>query len=67
MNTSYSDFHATHPPIFSGPKDPLEAEDRLRTTESKFSLLHFTEYQETLYPTQQLRGPNMDSGGLIFQ
>jgi hypothetical protein len=57
MNTSYSEFLATHPPLFSGGKDPLEADDWLRTTESKFSLLHCTEYQKTLYAAQQLRGP----------
>jgi hypothetical protein len=44
---SYSDFLATH---------PLEADDWLYTTESKFSLLHCTEYQKTLYAAQQLRG-----------
>jgi hypothetical protein len=49
MNTSYSEFLATHPPLFSGGKDPLEADDWLRTTESKFSLLHCTEYQKTVY------------------
>jgi hypothetical protein len=57
MNTSYSEFLAAHPPLFSGGKDPLEADDWLRTTESKFSLLHYTEYQKTLYAAQQLRGP----------
>jgi hypothetical protein len=57
MNTSYSEFLATHPPLFSGGKDQLEADDWLRTTESKFSLLHCTEYQKTLYAAQQLRGP----------
>jgi hypothetical protein len=57
MNTSYSEFLATHPPLFSRGKDPLEADDWLRTTESKFSLLHCTEYQKTLYVAQQLRGP----------
>jgi hypothetical protein len=57
MNTSYSEFLATHPPLFSRGKDPLEAYDWLRTTESKFSLLHCTEYQKTLYAVQQLRGP----------
>jgi hypothetical protein len=46
----------THPPIFSGAKDPLEADDWLRTTESKISLLHCTKYQKTLYIAQQLRG-----------
>jgi hypothetical protein len=57
MNTSYSEFLVTHPPLFFRGKDPLEADDWLRTTESKFSLLHCTEYQKTLYATQQLRGP----------
>jgi hypothetical protein len=46
MNTSYSEFLVTHPPLFSGGKDPLEADDWLHTTESKFSLLHCTEYQK---------------------
>jgi hypothetical protein len=49
MNTSYSEFLEIHPPLFSGGKDPLEADDWLRTTESKFSQLHCTEYQKTLY------------------
>jgi hypothetical protein len=57
MNTSYSEFLVAHLPLFSGGKDPLNADDWLRTTESKFSLLHCTEYQKTLYATQQLRGP----------
>jgi hypothetical protein len=35
---------ATHPSIFSRAKDPLEADDWLYATESKFSLLHCTEY-----------------------
>jgi hypothetical protein len=52
MNTSYSDFLATHPLIFSGAKDPLDADDWLRTTESKFGLLHCIEYQKTLYVAQ---------------
>jgi hypothetical protein len=57
MNTSYSDFLATHPPVFAGAKDPLDADDWLRTIESKFGLLHCTEYQKTLYAAQQLKGP----------
>jgi hypothetical protein len=58
MNTSYSDFLVTHLSVFSGAKDPpLEADDWLRTTKSKFGLLHYTEYQKTLYAAQQLRGP----------
>jgi hypothetical protein len=57
INTSYSDFLATHPPVFSRAKDLLDADDWLRTTESKFGLLHCIEYQKTLYAAQQLRGP----------
>jgi hypothetical protein len=51
MNTSYIDFLATHPPIFSRAKDPLDADDWLCTTESKFGLLHCTEYQKTVCRT----------------
>jgi hypothetical protein len=57
MNPSYSEFLVTHPPLFSGGKNLLEVDDWLRTTESKFSLLHCIEYQKTMYATQQLRGP----------
>jgi hypothetical protein len=49
MNTSYSELLPTHPPLFSGGKDPLEADDWLCTTKSMFSLLHYTEYQKTPY------------------
>jgi hypothetical protein len=56
MNTSYSEFLETHPPLFSGGKDPLEADHWLCITESKFSLLNCTEYQKALYAAQQLRG-----------
>jgi hypothetical protein len=52
MNTAYSGFQVTHPPILSGAKDPLEADNWLRTTESKLSVLHCTEYQKTLYVVQ---------------
>jgi hypothetical protein len=48
-NSSYSDFLETHPPIFADATDPLESDSWLRTTESKFGLLHCTEYQKTLY------------------
>jgi hypothetical protein len=34
----------------------LEADSWLLTTESKFELLHYTEYQKTLYVARQLRG-----------
>jgi hypothetical protein len=52
MNTSYSDFLTTHPSDFSRARDPLDVDDWLHTTESKFRLLHCTEYQKTLYATQ---------------
>jgi hypothetical protein len=55
-DSSYSDFLATHLPVFADATDPLEANSWLRTTESKFGLLHCTEYQKTLYVVQQLRG-----------
>jgi hypothetical protein len=55
-DSSYSDFLATHPPVFANATDPLEADSWLRTTESKFVLLCCTEYQKTLYAAQQLRG-----------
>jgi hypothetical protein len=48
-DSSYSDFLATHPPVFANVTDPLEADSWLRTIESKFRLLHCTEYQKTLY------------------
>jgi hypothetical protein len=52
MNTSYLEFLSTHPPLFSGAKDPLEADDWLHAIESTFGLLHYTEYQKTLYAAQ---------------
>jgi hypothetical protein len=55
-DSSYSDFLATHPPIFADATDPLEAGSWLRTIESKFGLLNCTEYQKTLYAAQQLKG-----------
>jgi hypothetical protein len=54
-DSSYSDFLATHPPVFADATDPLEADSWLHTTESKFGLLYCTEYQKTLYAAQQLR------------
>jgi hypothetical protein len=43
-DSSYSDFLATHPPLFANATDPLEADNWLRTMESKFGLLHCTEF-----------------------
>jgi hypothetical protein len=51
-DSSYSDFLATHPPVFIDAIDPLEADSWLCTTESKFGLLHYTKYQKTLYAAQ---------------
>jgi hypothetical protein len=55
-DSSYSDFLATHPPAFADATDPLEAHSWLRTMESKFRLLHCTEYQKTVHnvATQRL-------------
>jgi hypothetical protein len=55
-DSSYSDFLATQPPVFVDATGPLEVDSWLRITESKFGLLHCTEYQKTLYAAQQLRG-----------
>jgi hypothetical protein len=51
-DSSYSDFLATHPPVFADVTDPLEADNWLCTIESKFWLLHCIEYQKTLYTVQ---------------
>jgi hypothetical protein len=53
-DSSYSDFLATHPLIFADATDPLEADNWLHTTKSKFELLHCTKYQKTQYTAQQL-------------
>lgn len=47
QGASYSDFTATHPPLFSEAADPLEADHWLRTMESKSDLIRCTEYQKT--------------------
>jgi hypothetical protein len=41
--TTYSDFTATHPPLFTKAREPLEADHWLRVMESKFGLLRCTE------------------------
>jgi hypothetical protein len=51
-DSSYSNFLATHPLVFADVIDPLEADNWLHTTESKFGLVHCTEYQKTLYAAQ---------------
>jgi hypothetical protein len=55
-DSSYLDLLATHPSVLADATDPIEADSWLRTTESKFGLLHCTDYQKTLYAAQQLRG-----------
>jgi hypothetical protein len=55
-STTYGDFAATHPPLFTEVGEPLEADHWLRVIESKFKLLHCTEVQKTLFTAQQLRG-----------
>jgi hypothetical protein len=42
--TSYTDFPVTHPPTFAEATNPLEADNWLHVIESKFGLLHYTEY-----------------------
>jgi LmbE family N-acetylglucosaminyl deacetylase len=54
--TTYSDFAATHPPLFIEVGEPLDAAHWLRVMESKFGLLRCTEVQKTLFATQELRG-----------
>jgi hypothetical protein len=54
--TTYNDFAAMHPPLFTEAGEPLEAYHWLRVMESKSGLLCCTEMQKTLFTTQQLRG-----------
>jgi hypothetical protein len=54
--TTYNDFTATHPPLFTEAGEPLEANHWLRVMESKFGLLRCTEVQKTLFTTQQVWG-----------
>jgi hypothetical protein len=54
--TTYGDFAATHPLLFTEAGEPLEADHWLQVIESNFGLLHCTEVQKTLFTAQQLRG-----------
>jgi hypothetical protein len=54
--TTYGDFAATHPPLFTKAGEPLETDHWLWVMEAKFGLLRCTEVQKTLFATQQLRG-----------
>jgi hypothetical protein len=54
--TTYSDFAATHPSLFTEAGETLEVDHWLQVMESKFGLLRCTEVQKTLFAAQQLRG-----------
>jgi hypothetical protein len=54
--TTYGDFAATHPLLFTEAGEPLEVDHWLWVIESKFDLLHCTEVQGTLFTAQQLHG-----------
>jgi hypothetical protein len=56
VETSYTDFLATHPPTFAEATDLLEVDNWLHIIEFKFGLLHCTEIQKTLFAAQQLHG-----------
>jgi hypothetical protein len=47
--TTYGDFAATHPPLFTEAGEPLKADHWLQVLESKFGLLRYTEVQNTLF------------------
>ena len=51
------DFLETQPPVFRTAKDPLDAEQWLRTIEQKLGLIPCTDIQKTQFATQQLHGP----------
>jgi hypothetical protein len=51
VETSYTNFLATHALTFAEAIDPLEADNWLRIIESKFGLLHCTKIQKTLFVT----------------
>src|SRR6266540_5634080 len=55
--SSYADFESTRPPIFTSAAEPLEADNWIRTIESKFSLIRCSEQQKVQYATQMLQGP----------
>ena len=55
---SYLDFEGLRPPIFTTAQDPLDADDWLRTIESKFGLLpHLTVQQKAQFAAQLLHSP----------
>jgi hypothetical protein len=57
VETSYTDFLATHPLMFVEATDPLEEDNWLCIIKSKYGLLHYTEIHKTLFMAQKLCGP----------
>lgn len=55
-NNTYADFLKTQPPIFLRAREPLEADDWIRTIEQKLGLIHCNKNQKTLFAAQQLQG-----------
>jgi hypothetical protein len=56
QESSYFDFLAKQPPKFIETTDLLEANHWFHVIESKFRLLHYSNFQKTLFAAQQLRG-----------
>jgi hypothetical protein len=52
VSTTYSDFAATLPLLFTEAGESLKANHWLRVIESKFGLLCYTEVQKTLFAAQ---------------
>jgi hypothetical protein len=52
QGSSYFDFLVTQPLEFAEATDPLEANNWIRVSESKFRLLHCTKLQKTLFIAQ---------------
>jgi hypothetical protein len=52
--TTYGDFAATHPSLFTEVGEPLEADYWLRVMKSMIGLLRCIEVQKTLFAAQQL-------------
>src|SRR6266542_820280 len=55
--SSYAEFESTRPPIFTTAANPLEADNWIRTMESKFSLIRCLDQQKANYAAQMLQGP----------
>jgi hypothetical protein len=56
QESSYLNFLATRPTVFTETIDPLQANYWLCVTKSKFGLLHCSEFHKTLFAAQQIRG-----------